>query len=85
MSDLDFIDAKELFEYVQKGIVTENFAQAREWIRDNIEPIFAENPDQIVGINNSENPTYYWKREDVDDFKSVLDKLEELYKKRDKP
>ena len=84
MTDFDVIDAKELFEYVQEGIVTENFEDARTWIRDNLEPRFAENPDQIVGIKKAENQMHCWKREDIDVFKSVLDKLEELYKKRNK-
>jgi hypothetical protein len=85
MSDLEFIDATKLFEYVKKGIVSEDFGEARAWIRDNIEPRFIGNSEQIVGVKNSANPIYYWEKKDVDDFKSVLDKLEELYKKQNKP
>jgi hypothetical protein len=77
------IDATELFKLIQDGIDKEIFDDAKSWINIHLYNMTTLNPAAILAIKNTKaKQTYYWRKKEIDDLVNILNKLEELYKKR---
>jgi hypothetical protein len=80
----DIIDATELFQNVRNGIDTGDFSKAREWLKEKVDSKFADDPQKKVWIKNEKKVVFEWNKSDIEEYKKVMNKLEELYKKKQK-